>query len=609
MLDDEKDLFIKEKLQQDKMISDKANDVFKNFKKEYLHIDDDNKNTKDAETIDSKADEKIEPEQKQKQKKNGKVVEFKPMNFFIKARNFTAVAASFVVAVSVGTAAAININGNKLKRGQQVESSVSINGGSSASDYIVAEVKNEEVKVDEIRVTKVDENELIKAVLTSDGNVAIQMKEELLKYYKFRLDASKMYKVSGIRGEVSDVFVCSIVSKQNPYVLLLKKDGTVDAIQIFNDGVVQNNYKFNFYDNGKIEGLKNVLSLSEQTEPLVGSDNLFYYVTAYVKDVGNKKINDIEKIDMSELSNNKVWCVSEDGTKKYPVVAEEDKCVQPKGRSGASNNVYYINDGCLYHMDLLSGNTKKLVTGVESIRFDADSGYVIVKLKYENYIHAKDEQYVKLEQYNVTDAKVVDKKEDENFILSLKLDGTMTIELKQGAIQRLGAKDTFKEHYIYNYYASGHAVEAPKSKPSTKKYNPGSIYYTNATAIYLGKVGTNETKCVAYATRKNEVVIIDINKFVKESDNGTFEGEPGNQNFYISQALYPKSVKEMKEISNTIQLKDGKQMECKTIGVVLEDNTMRHYNETSFLQREGITDYKIVYQQKTINQGEKNYRK
>ena len=39
MLDDEKDLFIKKSLQQDKTISSKVNNVFKDFENQYLTVD------------------------------------------------------------------------------------------------------------------------------------------------------------------------------------------------------------------------------------------------------------------------------------------------------------------------------------------------------------------------------------------------------------------------------------------------------------------------------------------------------------------------------------------------------------------------------------------
>ena len=222
MLDEEKDLFIKKKLQQDKTISSKANDIFKNFENQYLTADKnkstytDDKNNKDS----------------KESKSNDNVIELKTHSFFRKIRNFTAVAASFVVAVSVGVGAAIYSNGNGNKNGNSEYSTVNIDKLSTASDYTVAEVKNEEAKVEENIEKKVHENNLIKAVLTTDGNVAIQLKRDFLDYHRLKTDTTKMYKVSGITGKVKDIFVCSMIAKEIPYILLLMEDGTVEVVRV-----------------------------------------------------------------------------------------------------------------------------------------------------------------------------------------------------------------------------------------------------------------------------------------------------------------------------------------------------------------------------------------
>ena len=286
MLDDEKDLLIKKKLQQDKTISSKANDIFKNFEKEYLTSDENkSKSTEDKDT-----------------KSNDNVIELKTHSFLRKIRNFTAVAASFLVAISVGTGVAIysNVNGNK---GNTDYTTINIDNGSTASDYTVAEVKNEEVKVEENVEKRVHENNLIKAVLTTDGNVAIQLKKDFLDYHKLKVDTTKMYKVSNITGNIKDIFVCSMVSKEIPYVLLLMEDGTVEVIQILNEETTgTKEYKFNFYDQGKIAGLKNVEKLEEKTEPLVDSEKDFYYVNAIMKDGSKKQIESLERVSMNDIS-------------------------------------------------------------------------------------------------------------------------------------------------------------------------------------------------------------------------------------------------------------------------------------------------------------------
>ena len=297
-------------------------------------------------------------------------------------------------------------------------STVNIDKTSTASDYTVAEVKNEEVKVEENVEKKVHENNLIKAVLTTDGNVAIQLKKDFLDYHKLKTDTTKMYKVSGITGKVKDVFVCSMVSKEFPYVLLLMEDGTVEVVQILNEKTSSTGgtkgYEFEFYDQGKIEGLKNVEKFEEKTEPWVDSEKDFYYVNAIKKDGTRKQIDNLEYVNMNDVSTNRVTFRSQDGEKTYTIYADEEDYIQAFGWAGASNNVYYINDNCLYHKSLVDGSETKLVTGVDSIYTDED-GNIIAKLKFTNYIHRYN-QYIKLEQYNVTDSKIIDQKEDDNFI-------------------------------------------------------------------------------------------------------------------------------------------------------------------------------------------------
>ena len=120
MLDDEKDLFIKKSLQQDKTISSKANNVFKDFENQYLTVD------KKSEKATNKT-EKIN-------KSNAKLEEKNTHNLFGKIKTFTAVAASFVVVASVGAGVAVysNYGGNNDKNSEYT--SININKGSTAAD-------------------------------------------------------------------------------------------------------------------------------------------------------------------------------------------------------------------------------------------------------------------------------------------------------------------------------------------------------------------------------------------------------------------------------------------------------------------------------------------
>ena len=576
MLDDEKDLLIKKKLQQDKTISSKANDIFKNFEKEYLTSDENkSKSTEDKDT-----------------KSNDNVIELKTHSFLRKIRNFTAVAASFLVAISVGTGVAIysNVNGNK---GNTDYTTINIDNGSTASDYTVAEVKNEEVKVEENVEKRVHENNLIKAVLTTDGNVAIQLKKDFLDYHKLKVDTTKMYKVSNITGNIKDIFVCSMVSKEIPYVLLLMEDGTVEVIQILNEETTgTKEYKFNFYDQGKIAGLKNVEKLEEKTEPLVDSEKDFYYVNAIMKDGSKKQIESLERVSMNDISTNRVTFNSQDSEKKYTIYAEDDMYVQAFGWSGASNNVYYINDNCLYHKSLVDGTETKLVTGAKSIKID-DDGTIIVKLKFTNFIHRND-QYIKLEQYNVTDSKIIDQKEDDNMIVCLKSDGSITVELKKGSKKKVEAVEYFKENYIYNFYAGSYSVHVYNEYSNYDPSKQGSNYYSNATAIYLDEIGTKGKKYLALTTKDGESVVVDIYEYIKTSTSGTFEGQPGDNKYVVLRGKYDKRVEKMESCDLKVKFEDGSIKDCKSIEVIYIDGKKTIIPVTTLLNKEGYTNFTIV---------------
>jgi len=578
MLDEEKDLFIKKSLQQDKTISSKANSVFKNFENQYLNSNKNNEKT-------ANKNQEINKSSKDKN----------TYNLFSKIKTFTAVAASFVVAVSVGTGLAIYSNiGNNNDNNSEYKS-INIDKVSTAADYTVVEVKNEEVKVEEKeenKELKTSENNLIKASLLSDGSVTVQLKQDFSRLYKLKLDSSKMYKVSKISGKVQDIFVCSMVSKEFPYLLLLVDGGTVEVVQIFSEentpGTASELF---FYDQGKIEGLKNIKSFEEKTEPIADSEKLYYYVNAIDKDGTKKIIDNLEYVNMNDISNNKVTFSSQDGNKKYSITADEDDYVQGFGWAGASNNVFYINDNCLYHKNLIDGKEEKLLTGAESIKIDED-GVIVVKEKFTNCVHKRN-QYVKLEQYNVTDSKVIDKKENENYIVCLKEDGSITVELKNGAIKKVGAKEYFKEGYIYNFYAGEYSVQVNNQYSNYDVRKQGVNRYANATAVYLGKIGTQDKNCLAYATKNNELVVLDIDLFVKNSTGCSFEGEPGTKSYILSQGKQNARVKEMNEITLTLHLKNGETKECKAIETIDSNGNKSFSSIYTVLINEGISNYTI----------------
>ena len=349
---------------------------------------------------------------------------------------------------------------------------------------------------------------------------------------------------------------------------------------------------FEFYDQGKIEGLKNIEKFEEKTEPWIDSEKDFYYVNAIKKDGTRKQIDNLEYVNMNDVSTNKVTFKSQDGEKTYSIYADEENYIQAFGWAGASNNVYYINDNCLYHKSLVDGTETKLVTGVGSIYTDED-GNIVVKLKFESFIHSYD-QYIKFEQYNVTDSKIIDQKEDDNFIVCLKEDGSITVELKKGSKDRIGTIEYFKENYIYNFYVGDYSVHVYNKYSNYDSRKQGSNYYSNATAIYLDEIGTTGQTYFAFATKDKELITINIYEYVKNTIDGSFEGETGLDYHIISRGKHDKLIDELNPIDLKVNLEDGSTKDCIAIDVTYVEGRNTVVPVSPILDKEGYTGYTIV---------------
>ena len=391
MLDDEKDLFLKRVLQKDKIISKQANEVFKNFyKMNKTDLRDDAKlentnlrkieNTHNENSKNIKVSEDIEITENVNQNKikdinktvseNQNKIEFinkieskdskkstkqntnKTYSSPFSLKRLTAIAASVVVASSIGAGSALLTSGRNNKymtdnTEQSQISSINIMNGTNAADYITAEVKNEEVEVEEEIELKVSENKYAKAILTSKGDVAIQIKNDFKDAYKLKIDTNKMYKVSDISETIADIFVGSVNNAENVVLFLLTDTGYVHCVQL-NYGTTtlneSNKYELSFFDQGKIEGLRNVTGFEEKQEKNVLSDEPFYYVNAIFSNGSKKIINDLYDVDMNEYTTQSIVFSSQDGQRRYPVNAKAADYKIASGWEEASNNVYYISD-------------------------------------------------------------------------------------------------------------------------------------------------------------------------------------------------------------------------------------------------------------------------
>ena len=594
MLDNEKDEIIKKALHKDNYISDRANDVFKNFEMKILA-------SESSRNIEEPEEVKREPKNVEKIEK--KQTGAKIYNFFRIVRNYTAVAASVAVAVFIGAGAAVwtsNDNKNNTPDNTNEVSqswAVGINGGGTAGDYTTAEIKNEEVDANskENLVKTTHENKYVKAVLYKDGSVAVQLKQALVDFYKLsKIDSSKTYKVSGVSENVKDIFVGSLYSEQFVYVFLITNDNTVEVVPILDGEIVpskSNGYTFKIENYGKIKGLKDVSSFEQGVEPVYNEDELRYYIYAITNDNRRILVDDIEQVDMSLLGTK--YTYNGTGNMKYTEYVYNNYSAGPNSYIGTPARAYFISNQCLYVINLTNGKTTKLATGVNYLKDNLD-GTVLVRTNTVNTIHVADNT-VKYMEYSVTDAAVKEKEEDENFIVSLKEDGSMTIELKEGAIKRLGAQEFFKEGFVYNFYAAGYSEYSINKYTGTIKEKQKGNYYTNAQAFYLGKIGSKNDVCVAYVNQDNKYVVIDLTKFVKESISGFFTSEPGNEWFIVDSGTASQKISKIIELENEVRLQNGNIINCKTIAFMNLNNSIVHSIDLDNLLRlEGLGNFTIL---------------
>ena len=168
-------------------------------------------------------------------------------------------------------------------------------------------VRNEELRFSTEQVVKEHENNLVKASLIGNNEVAIQLKKEFINFYNLNLSPDKQYKVNNINKKVKDVFVGNIVSNKLPYVMLLMEDGTAEYVRIIEEnGYLSNNYEFNFYSQGIISGLYNVVGFEQNHRNYSYSSDSYYYINA-IREDGRKKEIEIGYYNDWENTETKVY--------------------------------------------------------------------------------------------------------------------------------------------------------------------------------------------------------------------------------------------------------------------------------------------------------------
>lgn len=517
MQDFEKDEFIKSVLQKDKTISQKAEDIFEN--------------------IDYKRNQEV---------KTGSW----------KSKILTMAAGFVVVTISAGTA--IYVNKDKLTdNGNTIinESSRTAIKGQTITTATGEEVTilSEEVEEDEITIVKEIEDEYVKVALTSDNKVLIKPKEAFKSTIDWKGTKETYYEIDGVLNTVKDIYI-----SKGSAILLLIDDGTVECAQIFNEENIDKNELY-FYNQGKIDGLYDIVGCEQKEEPIYNSDEKYYYVNA-IRDDGVKKeiiigtYNDMERVNYKTVEFS-----SQDGTKKYTIEAEDGLYVQAAGWAGASNNVYYIYDECLYHISLVDGTETRIATNVDDLWMD-DGNQIIARAKQIAFTMHRSDQYIKICNWDVSKSPAIDVQENDDIILTLKEDKSVTIEFKTGRLSEVFPEEKyFYENYIYNFYADN----------ACEKDEVMDRYYANADIIYLGKVGIDSKYGVAYAVKK-EVVTVDLYEYMKKSITAF---NMHSEYFCVD---YENNIKSFEHDIGTATLDDGKTKKCEILKITLEDNSIEH---------------------------------
>lgn len=590
MLDKEKDKIIKNKLQKDKYISKQANDVFQNFYKMNSY---DISNQKEKFSEENNHDIKFK--NKERQNKDNNYISFK-------WKAMITIAASFVIVFSAGIAVYVNKDKLNFENTNIIASdeysqtaTANIIAGKDAKDFKSIIVKNDEISVDENSISKSSENDMVKAILKKNGTVAIQLKKKFMDVYKLNLDTSKYYSIQRINKTVKDVFVGYIENSYMPYVFLIMKDGTVECIQIVN-GEVSTYYsdtlELIFYNQGQILGLENIVRLEQRSESKTESNSLYYYVVAINSNGIEKEIELGKYNDMTKVSKNKVEFTSQDGKNTYYIESEKGDYIQASGWAGASNNVYYINDNSLYHMSLVDGSKIKLVTGVSKIWKEESNGNIIAKLD-DTYTVINEDKNIILEESSVSQANIIDTKEDDNMIAYLHEDGNITIMFKNGGIQRItkNSNNIIKENIKYKFSFKELLYTYPEQE-------------FKATAIYVGKIGAKGRECFAFGTSNNKFKMFDVAEYLEDAKLNNWDIKSDHLSMYIiDRRDCTNKITSIEPVDEKIRMQEDNSIKnCTTLKWYYDNGKSEMYPSLVLMLKDGFYDENGIGHMEVINQ-------
>ena len=489
----EKDDFIKKKFQEDDVITDKVNKVFEDFKKNSSKYIGDSKSISEL-----------------KKNTNNKNQNEKVISFFTyqNINKFLSVAAVFLCVVLVGMGTLLKNRSTEIENIDIITKSVS--------------VKNQELMFSNEEVLKYSENNLVKASIIGDRQIAIQLKENFINLYNLNLSSEKQYEVTNINKNVKDVFVGCMISFDTPYVLLIMEDGTVECIQILYDRVVPtDNYEFNFFSQGKILGLYDVVGFEQCYRNYTNSNTLYYYINAIREDGKKKEIelgyfnnwNDDTSITYNMLNQKYIDKeeekeVSDDEVDNKTNSEKENSNIKYIQSETDSNIAYYLENSDLYKIDLKTNNSIAIASGVTSF-YKEEEGQLMAWLDEEYAINEIDYNII-FSEYDVSKAsRVVEMKASDTIKVELKDDGSLTLQLLEGALEKLGlkGKTDIKENVRYNIFAESEGV-----------FNKKGYQIADAKTFIVGNIGPDEILSLVYAKTNDTIVCIDLKEAISSNN-------------------------------------------------------------------------------------------
>ena len=515
-----RDEFIKRKFKEDTVISDRANNVFKNFEKQIYDESIKNNPINNVSNLNNTINTDFHTNMNKVQKNNIENMSNNYNNkdnvsdfmFYKKLNKILSVAAVFLCAIVIGAGTFL------YNRKPNIES-INITTKSVT-------VKNEELKFENEQVLKESENEYVKASLIGKKDVAIQLKDKFIKSYGVNLSSNKQYKVNNITKNVSDIFVGSIISEDRPYVMLVMEDGTAESIQILDDNFsISNNYEFYFCSQGKISGLSDVAGFEQKTRNFSYSNSKYYYINAIRKDGKRKEVelgyyndwDDETKILFNSLNEANISRhQEEENTKKYGKdyykYTESDYEYNNITVLNQKNGfAYYKDNDNFYRINKSTGEETLLASGVSGTVRDNSDGRITVLLKQSYKIYETDNEII-YNEFGVDRLKrVVSSRSVDGINIELRENGSLTLLFELGQFERMNIKSDetkLHENVRYNIYGLGEDVYDKDLRNS----------YAHAKVFAIGNVGPENVLSIVYAKFDDTVVCMDIVQMIKSSD-------------------------------------------------------------------------------------------